>query len=70
MTSLVFAHNAVLTVDGDTTIDTSAVSALPAIKDTVDIAVEGFANWISGDYKQKSSATNDIQSNVTVGHLK
>lgn len=66
MTSLVFQHDTLITVDGAATIDADAAAGLPAEGSAVDIAVEGFANWISGDYVQNTGNINDIKSNLTV----
>ena len=65
-TPIVFQHDTLITVDGAAKIDAEAAVDLPAESAAVDIAVEGFANWISGDYVQNTSDINDIKSNLTV----
>jgi hypothetical protein len=69
MTSLVFHHDTLITVDAPASIDAEVAVDLPAESAAVDIAVEGFANWISGDYVQNTSDINDIKSNLSVNKL-
>lgn len=66
MTSLVFHHDTLITVDAPASVDAEVAVDLPAESAEVDIAVEGFANWISGDYVQNTSDINDIKSNLSV----
>jgi hypothetical protein len=69
MTSLVFHHDTLITVDAPASIDAEVAVDLPAESAAVDIAVEGFANWISGDYVQNTGDINDIKSNLSVNKL-
>jgi hypothetical protein len=65
-TPIVFQHDTLITVDAPASIDAEVAVDLPAESAAVDIAVEGFANWISGDYVQNTGDINDIKSNLTV----
>ena len=64
--ALVFQHDTLITVDAPASFDAEAAVDLPAESAAVDIAVEGFANWISGNYTQNTGNINDIKSNLTV----
>jgi hypothetical protein len=65
-TSIVFQHESLIMVDGAASIDAEAAVGLPGESAAVDIAVEGFANWITGDYVQDTTDINDIKSNLVV----
>lgn len=65
MPTFVQSHSTLLTVDQDISFDPETVAGLPSERTAVDLAVIGFADFVSGTYTQKSSNTNDIESEVT-----
>lgn len=65
--SLLVQSDALIEVgDGNVSIDFAAAAGLPSTKTAVDLAVTGFANFISGTYIQNSADVNEIKSTVTV----
>jgi hypothetical protein len=55
---------------GDVSFDVNAVSGLPTEKDSIELAVIGFANFMSGTYQQSTSNVQDITSTVTINSSK
>lgn len=64
--SIVFNYGSLITLDNlDAQLNVEPVTGLPQTH--VDMAVVGIADFLSGNYTQKSSDVNDIVSNFTFG---
>lgn len=64
--SIVFNYGSLITLnDVDALLNVEPATALP--QSQVDMAVVGIADFLSGNYIQKSSDVNDIESNFTFG---
>ena len=62
-----FRTNTLIQVnDVNGTVDVDAVGSLHSDKDNIDLAIEGFADFISGNYIQNVNDTNEVKSNVTI----
>mgnify|MGYP006120030265 CR=1 FL=1 len=72
MTSMLFEHSTLITVAGaDAVMDADAVAGLPAAGAYIDLAVIGYANFLTGTYKQLSATdVEDIETTVTVDSAK
>ncbi len=65
--ALVRKHGTLITVQGASAqIDLEAAGQLPAEGDSIDLAVIGFANFMSGNYQQLTSNVQDITSTVNI----
>ena len=65
--ALVRQHSTLITVeDADVSIDAEAAAGLPSQKGSIELAVIGFANFMSGSYQQLSSDVQDITSTVSI----
>lgn len=65
--ALVRKHATLITVSGaDAEIDLEAASQLPGEGEGIDLAVIGFANFMSGSYQQLTSDVHDITSTVNI----
>lgn len=65
--SLLRQHGTLITVDANAVIDTEAASGLPSNeRAAIDLAVIGFANFMSGTYQQNTSDPQDITSTVSI----
>ena len=71
MTSMLYQHSSLITVDGaNVAMDADAVADLPTQGQYIDLAVLGYANFLSGSYTQLSSDVDDITTVVTVNSAK
>jgi hypothetical protein len=56
--------------NGHVSFDAAVASGLPGEKESIDLAVIGFANFMSGTYQQLTSDVQDITSTVTIDDAK